>query len=88
MSAEEAYERPISRLRFPDHLSMENLSMHFHKALFIAERNLIDGATLDELKEAVRDLRALTPTRACHRLNQSSVAARQRMPMKDEAVFS
>jgi hypothetical protein len=27
----------------------------------IAEKNLIDGATLDELKEAVRDLRALTP---------------------------
>jgi uncharacterized membrane protein YqhA len=28
------------------------------------------------------------PTRACHRLIQSSVAARQRMPVKDEAVFS
>jgi hypothetical protein len=61
MSAEEAYERPISRLHFSNHLCMENLAMHFHKALFIAERNLIDGATLDELKEAVRDLRALTP---------------------------
>jgi hypothetical protein len=35
--------------------------MHFHKALSIAGRNLIDGATLDELKEAVRDLRELTP---------------------------
>jgi hypothetical protein len=30
----------------------------------------------------------LPPSRACHRLIQSSVAARQRMPMKDEAVFS
>jgi hypothetical protein len=29
-----------------------------------------------------------SPIRACHRLIQSSVAARQRMPMKDEAVFS
>jgi lysine/ornithine N-monooxygenase len=28
------------------------------------------------------------PARACHRLIQSSVAARQRMPMNDEAVFS
>jgi hypothetical protein len=35
--------------------------MQFDKALFIAEKNIIDGATLDELKEAVRDLRALTP---------------------------
>ena len=35
--------------------------MQFDKALLIAEKNLIDGATLDELKEAVRDLRALTP---------------------------
>ena len=26
--------------------------------------------------------------RVCHRLIQSSVAARQRMPMNDEAVFS
>jgi hypothetical protein len=29
-----------------------------------------------------------TKPRACHRLIQSSVAARQRMPMNDEAVFS
>ena len=29
--------------------------MHFHQALFIAD------ATLAELKEAIRDLRALTP---------------------------
>ena len=35
--------------------------MQFHKALSIAEKSIIDGATLDELKEAVRDLRALTP---------------------------
>jgi hypothetical protein len=35
--------------------------MQFNKALFIAERNIIDDATLDELKEAVSDLRALTP---------------------------
>ncbi|MFL4994850.1 MAG: hypothetical protein ACJ8DV_26660 [Microvirga sp.] len=35
--------------------------MQFDKALLIAEKNLIDGATLDELKEAVTNLRALTP---------------------------
>jgi len=35
--------------------------MPFDKALLIAEKNLIDGATLDELKEAVTNLRALTP---------------------------
>ena len=35
--------------------------MQFDKALLIAEKNLTDGATLDELKEAVTDLRALTP---------------------------
>ncbi len=32
--------------------------------------------------------RSPSTIRACHRLIQSSVAARQRMPMKDEAVFS
>ena len=35
--------------------------MQFDKALLIAKKNLIDGATLDELKEAVTNLRALTP---------------------------
>lgn len=35
--------------------------MPYQKALRIAERKLIDGATLAELKQASRDLRALTP---------------------------
>jgi hypothetical protein len=38
--------------------------MLYAKALRIAERTLIDGATLSELKQAVKDLRALTPDSA------------------------
>jgi hypothetical protein len=61
MRTGELYERTILSFQFPDRLSTEHLTMQFDKALFIAEKNIIDGATLDELKEAVRDLRALTP---------------------------
>jgi hypothetical protein len=35
--------------------------MGFSEALHMAEQNLTDGATLDELRELARDLRALTP---------------------------
>ena len=35
--------------------------MDFEQAKTIAERNLVDGATLSEMKEVVRDLRALSP---------------------------
>ena len=35
--------------------------MDFSKALRMAERNLAKGATLAELREIARDLRALTP---------------------------
>jgi hypothetical protein len=54
--------------------------MQFDKALLIAEKNLIDGATLDELKEAVRDLRALTPNSVLADLveNRIEVIERQR----------
>ena len=38
--------------------------MFYAKALLIAERTLIDGATLAELKQASKDLRALTPNSA------------------------
>jgi hypothetical protein len=34
--------------------------MDFEEAKAIAERNLIDGATLSEMKEVVRNLRALS----------------------------
>jgi hypothetical protein len=34
--------------------------MDFDRATIMAEENLIEGATLDELKEVVRDLRALS----------------------------
>jgi hypothetical protein len=38
--------------------------MFYAKALQIAERTLVDGATLEELKQASKDLRALTPNSA------------------------
>lgn len=38
--------------------------MSYEKALLVAERTLIDGATLAELKQASKDLRALTPNSA------------------------
>lgn len=38
--------------------------MFYEKALRVAERTLVDGATLAELKQTARDLRALTPNSA------------------------
>ncbi len=38
--------------------------MMYEKALRVAERKLINGATLAELKQASKDLRALTPDSA------------------------
>ncbi|MEZ0170722.1 hypothetical protein [Microvirga sp. TS319] len=38
--------------------------MSYEKALQVAERTLVDGATLAELKQASKDLRALTPDSA------------------------
>jgi hypothetical protein len=38
--------------------------MSYSKALRVAERTLIDGATLAEIKQVSRDLRALTPDSA------------------------
>jgi len=38
--------------------------MFYEKALRAVERTLIDGATLAELKQASKDLRALTPDSA------------------------
>ncbi|KLK89859.1 hypothetical protein AA309_29015 [Microvirga vignae] len=38
--------------------------MSYEKALQVAERTLIDGVTLTELKQALRDLRALIPNSA------------------------
>lgn len=40
------------------------LTVCYRKALLVAEKNLVDGATLNELKQASKDLRALTPTSA------------------------
>jgi hypothetical protein len=38
--------------------------MSYEKALHIAERTLVDRATLAELKQASKDLRAMTPDSA------------------------
>jgi len=38
--------------------------MFYEEALQVAQRTLIDGATLAELKQALSDLRALTPDSA------------------------
>ena len=42
----------------------EDFSMPYTKALRIAERTLIDEATLAELRQASNDLRAMTPDSA------------------------
>jgi len=44
----------------------------------IAERNLVDGATLEELKDAARDLRALTPDSALAELVEAKIAELER----------
>lgn len=49
--------------------------MAFDEALDIAERQLVDGATLQELKEAVRDLRALSRESALADLVEQKIAA-------------
>lgn len=49
--------------------------MAFTEALDIAERQLIDGATLQELKDAVRDLRALSRESALADLVEQKIAA-------------
>jgi hypothetical protein len=57
--------------------------MVYAKALRIAERTLIDGATLAELKQASRDLRALAPDSALADLVDAkikSIESRQRGP--------
>jgi len=38
--------------------------MSYRKTLHVAKRTLVDGATLAELKQASRDLRALAPRSA------------------------
>jgi hypothetical protein len=57
--------------------------MFHEKAVRIAERTLIDGATLAELKQASKDLRALTPDSALADLVDAKIKlleSRQRDP--------
>ena len=49
--------------------------MAFDQALDIAERQIIDGATLQELKDAVRDLRVLSHESALADLVEQKIAA-------------
>ncbi|MBZ6078090.1 hypothetical protein [Microvirga puerhi] len=49
--------------------------MEFDDALDIAERQLIDGATLQELKEAAQDLRALSRESALADLVEQKIAS-------------
>jgi hypothetical protein len=48
--------------------------MHSNDAKAIAAKNLIDGATVDELREAVNDLRALSPESALADLVEAKIA--------------
>ena len=47
--------------------------MEFMDAKAMAARNLTEGATLEELREAVRDLRALSPESALADLVEAKI---------------
>ena len=47
--------------------------MHSNDAKAIAAKNLIDGATVDELREAANDLRALSPESALAELVEAKI---------------
>ena len=47
--------------------------MHSNDAKAITAKNLIDGATVDELREAVNDLRALSPESALADLVEAKI---------------
>ena len=57
--------------------------MVFGDSMQIAERKLIDGATLEELKDAARDLRALAPDSALAELVEARIAEIE-MPARSE----
>lgn len=48
--------------------------MDFGHSMQVAKRNLVDGATLDELRDAARNLRALTPDSALAELVEARIA--------------
>lgn len=52
--------------------------MDTKKALLIARKRIVDGATLAELREAVRDLRALAPNSALADLVEAKMKALER----------
>lgn len=49
--------------------------MNSNRAFYAAGKNITEGATLDELKEAARDLRALAPDSALADLVESKIEA-------------
>jgi hypothetical protein len=48
--------------------------MVFGDSMKVAERTLIGGATLEELRDAARNLRALTPDSALAELVEAKIA--------------
>jgi hypothetical protein len=48
--------------------------MAFGHPMQVAERSLVDGATLEELRDAARNLRALTPDSALAELVEARIA--------------
>ena len=57
--------------------------MDSQDAKALAAKNLIDGATVDELREAVNDLRALSPESALAELVEAKI---ERMLVEDEQI--
>jgi hypothetical protein len=53
--------------------------MVFRDSMKVAERSLIDGATLEELRDAARNLRALTPDSALAELVEARIAELEKL---------
>jgi hypothetical protein len=51
----------------------------------IAERRLVDGATLQELRDAVRDLRALAPDSTLAELVEARIAEIENRSLERES---
>ena len=53
--------------------------MSFGDSMRVAEHMLVDGATLEELREAARNLRALTPDSALAELVEAKIGELERL---------
>ena len=61
--------------------------MDTKQALLIARKTIVDGATLAELKEAVRDLRTLSPNSALAQLVEDKIKVLERKMRKSSMCF-